>query len=357
MKVTNKNTMGKFEYLFFNIFWAFIAFFWHRFLLFIPFDGSTVDKSKNILWALVLVMVLGGMVITFKNRRNCLSLFVNVIFPFEIYSIISYWHFYTMWIKVTLSIAGIFSGIFFVFIVFQKNFMYEHDKSIRIKKKLGKAFLGARAAISICLCVFIVPLAVSVFIGEDLFQADDRETIVFNQTKKWTIENNIETIIKIKPEIWEKISGIEEKLEVLSVLKNVECQHFGINHEVSLSVDSLEKNTFGYYIPNERKIVLDVIHVENDSVHEVIHSLFHEIHHVYSIQQVELYKFVPEEYRDMIMFSDIHHYEKEYDDYIDGVSDYYGYTNQYCEIHANEYANEAVNKYYEAVFRYEERRN
>ena len=119
-----------------------------------------------------------------------------------------------------------------------------------------------------------------------------------------------------------------------------------------MSADSLEENTLGCYIPNERKIVIDVTHLKNSPVDSVVKSLIHEVHHAYSRQQVEVYEQIPDKYKNMLMFYNAEIYKEEYENYIDG-DDFIGYERQYVERHANMHAEEAVKEYYEAIFEYE----
>lgn len=68
--MTDNNSMGKIEYILSNIFWSFITMIWYRSLLLIPLNDYTVGTSKKVLWTLIATMVLIGMLITFKKRRN-----------------------------------------------------------------------------------------------------------------------------------------------------------------------------------------------------------------------------------------------------------------------------------------------
>ena len=350
--MTDNNSMEKIEYILSNIFWSFITMIWYRSLLFIPLNDYTVGTSKKVLWTLIATMVLIGMLITFKKRRNYLSLVINILFPFEIYAIASYLDFFNTWVKTTVIVASVLAFLFFSLVVFRKMSSRRKNKTLIIKKRLKHAFLGARTIAVICLCAFIIPMGVNAFVGRDLYQSNTGDTIVLNEAEEWTIANNIDTVLKIKPDIWKTLS-VEERLDVLSVLKNIEIRYLGINHEIHLSADNLEENTLGCYIPNERKIVIDITHLKNSSVNEVVHTLAHECHHAYSRQQVEVYKILPDEYKDMLMFYNAQLYEKEYANYIDGDDNYYGYATQYCERHADAYADDAVESYYEAIFKYE----
>lgn len=349
--MSNNNSMGKIEYIFTSIFWVFITSFSYRTLLFVPLDGCTVGDSKKVLWTLVATMAVLGTIITFAKRRNYLSLVINILFPLEIYALVSYWSFFNTWAKATVAISGAIAFLFFAMVMLQKISPKRKNKAEILKKRFIQALLGARTIGVVCLCAFIIPLGVNAFAGVDLYQTDDGDTIVLNEAEEWTIANNIDTVMKIKPDIWKTLS-IDERLETLSVIKNIEMRYLGINHEIHLSADNLEENTLGCYVPNERKIIIDVSHLKSSPVNEVVHTLAHECHHAYSRQQVEVYKIIPEEYKNMLMFYNAKIYAEEYANYDDG-DNYYTYAAQHCERHADIYADDAVESYYEAIFMYE----
>lgn len=348
--MTDNNTMGKIEYVFNNAFWIFVIMAWFRPLLFVPLDNLTVADSKKIMWALIVALVALGVLITFKKRRNYLSLTINILFPLEIYALVAYFNFFNMWIKITVIVAITLTLLFFLISFFGGS--SRSRKLSMVKKRVKHALLGARVIAVLCLSAFVVPLGVNAFVGRDLYQADNGDLIVDLNSDEWTISNNLDTIMKLSSSTWETLS-VKERLDVLSVLKNIEARYLGITHEIYLSADNLEEGTLGSYFPNERKIVIDVTHLKNGDSYDVVHTLAHECHHAYSRQQVEAYKKIPDEYKNMLMFRDIKTYEREYADYIDSDEDYYGYYNQFCEQNANLYATEAAEGYFDAILSYQ----
>ena len=138
--MTENNSMGKIEYILSDIFWSFITMIWYRSLIFIPLDNYTVGTSKKILWSLIATMVLTGIFITFKRRRNYLHLLINILFPFEIYAIVSYCDFFNTWIKITVIVASVLAALFFSFVVFRKISSRRKNKTLIIKKDLSMPF-------------------------------------------------------------------------------------------------------------------------------------------------------------------------------------------------------------------------
>lgn len=348
--MTDNNTFGKIEYIFLNAFASAVSMLWYRILIFMPLDNYTAGGSKKVLWVLAALTVALGIIINFKNNRSFFSVIINVLLPYEVYAVISYWHYFGSWIKAILLASLLLSLVFFGGVVFRK--LKSKNTGAIIKRRVKYALAGVRIITALCLSMFIIPLSVSSFMGKDLYNASNGDTIVLNETDEWTIENNIDTVMKIKPDVWETLE-LNERLEVLSVLKNIEMRYLGINHEIYLSADNLNETTLGYYLHNEHKIVINIAHLKNSPVSEVVHTLAHECHHAYSQQQVEVYKIIPDEYKNMPMFYNAQVYENEYLNYVSGDKDYNKYAKQYCEAHANDYAKDAVKGYYVAIAKYE----
>lgn len=212
-----KNTMGKFSYILANIYWVCISLICYQTVLFLPTGSHTANMSKLILWLIVITNVLLGIIFNFRNNRNYLSIIINILLPFEIYAILSYFFYFKKWAVITVVITAVLSFGFAV-IIFFNNIPKGKFFSKPLFRLLKYIFLKTRIIVAICLCAFIIPLSVNAFIGRDLYQSNDSDTIVLNESEEWTIGNNIDTVLKIKPDIWKNLS-ISERLETLSVLK------------------------------------------------------------------------------------------------------------------------------------------
>ncbi|MBR4881269.1 MAG: hypothetical protein IKU19_05005, partial [Clostridia bacterium] len=132
----------------------------------------------------------------------------------------------------------------------------------------------------------------------------------------------------------------------LSVIKDIEADYLGINHEIYLSVDFTDEGTLSYYSHREHKIVISAEHIKNGSPYDVLHTLLHESYHAYSYQVVDLYRNVPDEYKRMRLFKNAQRYEEEFSSYVNGNDDYFGYISQFCEMDANQYAEIMAGEYY-----------
>ncbi len=350
-----KNTIGKFSYILANIYWVCISLICNQTVLFLPTDGHTANMSKLILWIIVITNVLLGIIFNFRNNRNYFSIIINILLPFEIYAILSYFVYFKKWAVITVVITVILS-FGFALIIFLNNIPKGKFFSKPLFRLLKHIFLKTRIVAAICLCVFIIPLGINAFLGRDLYEPKSSINASTEKISEWTIANHMEeSVLKIKPLTWNTLT-IEQRLDVLAVLVNIERNYLGINHEIYLSADNLEENTLGCYVSNENRIKINIVHLKNSPVDKVIHTLLHECYHSYTRQQIEIYNLIPEEYKNMLLFRNAQIYQEEYSNYIDGDDSYYEYASQYCEKHANAYADNAVESYYKAIFEYENKK-
>lgn len=87
----NKNHKKIVGYLLENVYWNLWALWCYRNLLYSTVPGLTGIQSVLLLNALVAAGVCTGFLLTFRNRRNGLSIFVGAVYPFAIYYMLSLW--------------------------------------------------------------------------------------------------------------------------------------------------------------------------------------------------------------------------------------------------------------------------
>lgn len=350
--MTNKNSMGKIEYVLNTLFWSLTALVWYRGVLFLPLDGMTAGDSKGVLYLLMLTLIAVGVAVTFNQRRSCISLFANVVFPFQVYAVLSYWAYFPVWIKITLGVALVLCSAFISMVMFRK-IKKRRFRSKILRYRLKHALLGAKVIAVLCLCAFVLPMSISAYLGNDLYEASNGDTVIWDRTDEWSLPSNMDAVLKLKPEVWETLS-LMERLDVLSVVKNIEMRYLGIRHEVYLTADNLDEDTLGQYVYKEHKIVINVTHLKDSPVAKLVETVAHECHHAYTRQLVAAYQSLPDEYKNLLMFFDAQLYEEGYANYIDSDEDYKEYSMQYCEMQARVYAEEAANQYYAAIMDYEQ---
>lgn len=87
----NRNTLGRAEYVWNNVYWAFLLFLWYRNSLFCPVFGFDYKNSVFILAGLVILGIITGILLTHKRRRNHVSILCNQILSYGSYFVLSLW--------------------------------------------------------------------------------------------------------------------------------------------------------------------------------------------------------------------------------------------------------------------------
>lgn len=114
------NSLGKTEFVWEHAFWAVIAWILYKDILFRCLDSYSYTESKLILLAIVVVSCVAGICLWMKECRNEVSVFFNLIFGYGIYTIPTYVQIRRSFIIICLSIAGILSIAYAIFVMCRK---------------------------------------------------------------------------------------------------------------------------------------------------------------------------------------------------------------------------------------------
>ena len=216
--MTNNNTMSKGCYLFEHIFWGILTLIWFNNILFRNIEGLTYDQSRHFLWCTIILSLTVGAAITWKKRRNNLSLFVNVIIPYELYSLV---------IAVSLLLS-----IMYVVLVLKPKIRAKARKEAVIKARLVRSFLGTRTVVACCLSIMVLVLGVSSFFGV-LFFSPSENPVNRSSGEGVTIAKNIEVVSLLEEKEWSALST-PAKLNVLQTVVNIETYYLGLPHELNV---------------------------------------------------------------------------------------------------------------------------
>lgn len=185
------------------------------------------------------------------------------------------------------------------------------------------------------------------YFGTSLISSSvEADGIIQDNKREDIIESNMDVVIKLKSDIWEGLST-KKRIDVLQTVCNIETHYLGLYDSVTVQGDNLSPYTLGSYVDNLRLIRINLDHIENDPVEEVLSTLLHEVHHSYEHRLADVYNSVSTEYRDLRLLRDASHYSHEVDYYINPREDYYGYMSQYLEMDSEKYAEFGVQEYYD----------
>lgn len=350
--MTNNNTMSKAGYVFDHIFWGIISMIWFNNILFRSIEGLTFNQSRIFLWFALALSVAAGIAFTWKKRRNNLSLFVNIIMPYELYSLISYRHTAPVlaWSLVAVSLL---LSITYVVLILKPKIRAKARKEAIIRARLIRSFLGSRTVTACCLSVMILVLGVSSFFGILCFSPSTNPT-KRTSSQEVTIANNLKVVSQLEEEKW-SILSTAEKLNTLQTVANIEVYYLGLPHELNVIIGPLPENTLACYNDRTHEITISIDHLEADSAHDTLDSLCHEARHAYQHRLCDVYDSVSDEQRELLVFYNIQMFKQEFSSYVDGKEDALGYYFQWCESDARSYAQESVIDYYSKIETYLEK--
>ena len=96
------------------------------------------------------------------------------------------------------------------------------------------------------------------------------------------------------------------------------------------------------YDEQSNVITINLDFLINNSADESIDSICHEVYHAYSHNIIYALESVPEQYKNLQLFSDAKIYQNEFNCYVSDIHKYKEYYNQKCEIDARNYAEKSV---------------
>jgi len=345
----NRNTMQPREYLFDNLFWAITAMIWYRNIFFVGIPGISVGLSKLILWCIVFAFVALGYIITFQRRRNSVSLIVNILLPYEVYTVVAYHTYIPKLVLWAIILSAVVSLAFLSLAVMPYNDSKKKQPSLKRRFKHG--LLGSRTLVAVCMLALLVPLGIKLIFGHGLITPVIQSVSSSAKASEWTVKNNIETVRLLEEEEWCLLTS-QEKMDVLGVILNIEIRYLGLNHELYLKSAVLDGHTAAHYNHSNHEIVIDIDCLQSEPPEEILDSLCHECYHSYQYQMIELYDATPDEYKDMLLFQYVDDYIDEFSDYTDGSENIEGYYFQTVEIAARQYAAQSVEEYYDLIDEY-----
>lgn len=338
------NSMSKGAYIFENVFWTFIAVFWYRRILFTNIFDYYDDASKWILYLTVGVLVIIGILLTYQHRRNNVNVFINIIFPFVIFSALAYMPYLKPFIIALLVIAGI---VIIVYVGMTKR--YSHSASCRKQKHFSFtrfSVLGSRTIVTSCLMVLVAYLIFSTVTGVQLFRpgAEKAENDVPGFAEYY--ESNADTFDKLEQHTWDSLSATE-RLDVLQVVCNAEKARLGVKEPIYIKSRAFRGNLLGEFIAADNTILINAKHLEEDSSYSILTTVTHECYHSYERSLVKLYNSVDDEQKKLMTFDRAKRYKEEFANYKDGESE--GYYWQVVEVDAREYSEKAADDYRDKI--------
>lgn len=345
----NRNTMSKSTYIFENVFWTLLLMFWYRKLMFRCLYDCSLVESKIFIWSLVCLLVVISCMFTYKKKRNIVSLISNVVLPFEIYTLFSYWDdmpvFFTIICIITIGLSMLNT-----FLIFSKRITNKEKYNQIIVFRKKRSVYEAKTIVSCTLLGIIIPFLASAIFGNSLLwnSVEAEKPTIENS---WTIKNNMNVMPNLLDENWIKLNS-QKKLETLQTVANIEANYLGISHELNVVASTVEEEVIACYIDDEHKVAINIDYLSKDSAEEMLNAICHECYHAYQHRILDAYNTLDDDYKSLLAFYDVSFYEEEFNNYSSGENDFFEYYFQHCEQTAREYAKNSTKEYYDVINKY-----
>lgn len=329
------------------LFWTVVVAIMYKALAFKTVPGFSLAQSNLLFWGLAGVTILFNILLIPPQKRNDFNIFLSVNTPLAVYFIVSFSNIYTTLIKISVFIiCVIFVGFIGLAIYMNaadiKNGKYKHRFFIFVK---GIAAKG-RVVLCLGLSVLFLLFHFNQFLGGPLMDAKTVATDPKVNNQK--ISANIDTILLLQEDEWAVLS-IQERLDVLQTVANIEATYLGLPHELNVVIDVTGEYTAGHYNDGVHEITINPDVLADSTAHEAVEILAHEAYHAYEHRLVDLYNNVSAQERNLLIFGRIEEYRDNFEHYIDGNEDIYGYLFQAVELDSDKYAIAAIEDYYSAI--------
>jgi len=341
--------MTTFEFLL-SIAWKYvIGFIWYKNLLFRVLPHWDVYDSLQLLLIMMLVSV-ACFIIVMNRRKNGWTATACFVLPFGLYTMLTYSTTSALIIRVVAVVSILLSLVYSILLFSRK--IKQRGKIARrkvLQSRLLRCMYSALCIMAVGMVFLMVGIGWNSYFGTGLVTSSVEAEALHQDIKdEDTMEANMSTVLKLQPAVWEDLNT-RERIDVLQTVCNVETHYLGLNDPVTVQGDNLSPYTLGAYSDAQKLIRINLDHIENDPVEEVLSTLLHEIHHSYEHRLADVFDNISPEYRELRLFKDATHYSQEVDDYINPREDYYGYMTQRLEMDSEKYAELGTQEYYARI--------
>lgn len=292
--------------------------------LFKVIPGCSLLQSKLVLFLLAILSV--GLIYFEKDdRRNYLSIALNVLMPFGIYTTIAYMPLLTLplglvWgILITLNV--IYIGLY-LSKVKRRNYNSLLEKS--------QLVIGLASLLSLA-----IVLSFTLF-GSSIIQSSAKIT---NNTDVYMRKYDEKSLKNLHN--WSKLER-KEKLNTLQTICNNERDYLGISSRIKVGAGSNLTHAYCQYNNKSKEITFDISQLDHASSTTLLEALLHSTYHAYEYALVESYGTMSSDYNKLFDYRIIATYKKEFSTKVTNKAKYY---NQINESNARSYATDALQDY------------
>ena len=352
--MTNKNILGKFEYLVYSA--LFPVWFWvlYQNIFFRCLPNTTASNSRLILGVFTVAATAIGYGMTARRRRNFVSATINAMVPFSLYWLVTYHQTYASLSVVVVVMATLLPLVYFA-ITMGMYFRVKVKKACKtsVVKAVWASCLNARTVAILCLGI-VFTTGISTLFGLPLLQASTKAAVGNTCANTFTIESETETLLALSDGTWEQLTNTD-KLNVLQTVANIEAAYLGIPHEINVAAAALRDGVVGAYSDSSHSILIDIDSLESDSAYDLLDTVLHEARHSYQHNLVSLYQLAAPAHKQLLALREAQQYIAEFSDYTHGSSEeILEYYSQACEEDARAYADDRLVSYLYHIIDFQE---
>lgn len=292
--------------------------------LFKVIPGCSLLQSKLVLF-LLTILSFGLIYFEKEDKRNYLSIALNVLMPFGIYTTIAYMPLLTLplglvWgILITLNV--IYIGLY-LSKVKRRNYNSLLEKS--------QLVIGLASLLSL-----VIVLSFTLF-GSSIIQSSAKIT---NNTDVYMRKYDEKSLKNLHN--WSKLER-KEKLNTLQTICNNERDYLGISSRIKVGAGSNLTHAYCQYNNKSKEITFDISQLDHASSTTLLEALLHSTYHAYEYALVESYDTMSSDYNKLFDYRIIATYKKEFSTKVTNKAKYY---NQINESNARSYATDALQDY------------
>lgn len=286
--------------------------------------GCSLLQSKLVLF-LLTILNFGLIYFEKEDKRNYLSIALNVLMPFGIYTTIAYMPLLTLplglvWgILITLNV--IYIGLY-LSKVKRRNYNSLLEKS--------QFVIGLASLLSL-----VIVLSFTLF-GSSIIQSSTKIT---NNTDVYMRKYDEKSLKNLHN--WSKLER-KEKLNTLQTICNNERDYLGISSRIKVGAGSNLTHAYCQYNNKSKEITFDISQLDHASSTTLLEALLHSTYHAYEYALVESYDTMSSDYNKLFDYRIIATYKKEFSTKVTNKAKYY---NQINESNARSYATDALQDY------------
>lgn len=286
--------------------------------------GCSLLQSKLVLF-LLTILSFGLIYFEKEDRRNYLSIALNVLIPFGIYTTLAY----MLLLPIPLGIVWVLLvGFDLVYIGFYFYKVKRRNYNSLLEK--SQLVIGLSSLLSL-----VIVLSFTLF-GSSIIQSSTKIT---NNTDVYMRKYDEKSLKNLHH--WSKLTR-KEKLNTLQTICNNERDYLGIPFRIKIGASSGLSHSYAQYNNKSKEITFEISQLNHASSTTLLEALLHSTYHAYEYALVDSYDTMSGDYNKLLDYRTIATYKKELSTKVTNKAKYY---NQINESNAKAYGEEALQDY------------